>query len=894
MFRRPLVLVLLFLFAATGLTFAADPPAEQYTLPNGLTVILAPMPAAQRVAIVTGYQVGSADEPKGRSGFAHLFEHLMFEGTTAVPDYDAMIAALGADTNAFTEYDATTYYAVGQPKNLAKLLRLEADRMANLANAVTQADLDNQRDIVKNEMRQNTLDQPGAAARLQAMTALVGADHPYGHATIGSVADLDAATVADVQAFHRTYYVPSNAIVAITGKFDLAQARDIVEKTFGLVPARKAPPKVSGEPRLAAPVRLEFKDAVDQPTLLMMFNGPKDNTPEDLAAMMAYMVLSSDSGPLYSKLVHRDGIATAAGGYWDSRRLGGTFMFYGRAASGVDAAKLEAGLLAALKEAETEGLDKDQMQAAIASLNSHFDSTVADPHSYAMLLLAAAASTGDATSWRDQLEQASRITPEEALKVLRQIIATPAVTVIINPGARNTELPPVVAQSTGSAEPLAAAAHDDVVIPDLPELSSEAVVFPKPQAFTLANGMKMNVYSSADTSTTAMALVFPRGSTVTNGARKGLAELATDLRSRGAGTMTMAEMSLALDRAGARIGSDTTDHATMFTAAAPSKNLTKLTELFHLALTQPRFDATEWKTQIEQKAQSIEQRLRDPSNIANRAAAIAAFPKGAAEGEVSDPAKIRGFAMADAQAVFQQMLVPGEARLEVVTALAPEDVQKIVAPLLGAWTDGAETALDIPPWQRPIFGNREIIEHVPGATQAAIVMEFAAAEPFTPEAIASDVAMQIIGGGSSGRLYRALREDKGWSYGIYGGISGGEKNGGNALGYISTSVQADRTRDALAEIRRVLNAVTKEPITAVELNAALQDIRNQYAAVLETADGLLSTVAWSVLSGFELIDVERKLALFEAVKLGDVQKQAEAIAKREMITVIAGDTATMK
>ena len=894
MFRRPLVLVLLFLFAATGLTLAADPAAEQYTLPNGLTVILAPMPAAQRVAIVTGYQVGSADEPKGRSGFAHLFEHLMFEGTMAIPDYDATIAALGADTNAFTEYDATTYYAVGQPKNLPKLLRLEADRMANLANAVTQADLDNQRDIVKNEMRQNTLDQPGAAARLQAMAALAGVDHPYGHATIGSVADLDAATLADVQAFHRTYYVPSNAIVAITGKFNLAEARDLVEKTFGLVPKRKTPARVSGERKLPLPLRMEFKDAVDQPTLMMMFNGPKDNTPEDLAAMMAYMALSSDSGPLYSKLVHRDGIASAAGGYWDSRRLGGTFMFYARAASGVDAAKLEAGLLAALKEIDAEGLDKEQMQAAIASLNSYFDSTVADPHSYAMLLLSSAASTGDAKNWRAQLEKASKITPEEALAALRQITATPSVTVIINPGPRIAELPPVVALSTGSAEPLVAAANEEVSIPDLPELSSEAAAFPKPLAFTLANGMTLNVYASADTTTTAMALVFPRGSTVTNGARKGLAELAGDVRARGAGAMTMAALSLALDKAGARIGSDSTDHATLFTAAAPSKNFARLAELFHLAMTEPRFDATEWKTQIEQKAQSIEQRLRDPSNIANRAAAIAAFPKGAAEGEVSDPAKIRGFAMANAQAVFQQMLVPGEARLEVVTALAPEEILKIVAPLLGAWKDGAETALQMPPPQRPVFADREITEHVPGATQAAIVMEFATPEPFTPEAIASEIAMQILGGGSSGRLYRALREDKGWSYGIYGGVSSGERNGGNAMGYISTSVQADRTRDALAEIRRVLAAVKAEPITAAELNAALQDMRNQFSSVLETADGLLVTVSWSVISGFELADAERKLALFEAVKLGDVQIQAEALAKRQMITVIAGDTAVMK
>ena len=839
MFQRHLTLILLFLVLSAGRPSAAELTVEQYTLPNGLTVILAPMPAAQRVAIVAGYQTGSADEPKGRSGFAHLFEHLMFEGTTAIPDYDAVISALGAETNAFTEYDATTYYAVGQPKSLPKLLRLEADRMANLANAVTQQDLDNQRDIVKNEMRQNTLDQPGAAARLEAMAALTGPDHPYGHAPIGSVADLDAATLADVQAFHRTYYVPSNAIVAITGKFDLGVARELVEKTFGLVPKGAAPAKVGGEPKLAASVRLEFKDAVEQPTLMVLFNGPADNTQEDYAALMANMVLSSDSGPLYAKLVHRDGIASAAGVSWDARRLGGTFMLYARAASGVDATKLEAGLLAALKEVYAEGLGKDQMQAAIASITSYFDSTVADPLSYAMLLQGTAASTGDATNWRAQIDRAARVTAEEALAEVRRITAMPSVTAIINPGPRNADLPPVVAQSTGSAEPLVAAARGDVAIPDLPELSSETVAFPKPVAFTLANGMKMNVYQSADTTTTAMALVFPRGTTVTNGARKGLVELATDLRSRGAGTMTMAELSLALDTAGARINADTSGHATIFTAAAPTRNFAKLAELFTLAMTQPRFDAREWKTQVEQRAQTIEQRLRDPAIIANRAAVIAAYPEGAAEGEVSDAKKVRGFAMADAEAVFHAMLDPAEARLEVVTSLEPEEIMQVVAPLLGAWMDGPEAKLDVPSPHKPVFANREIVEYVPGATQTAIVMEFAAPEPLTPEAIANEIAMQVLGGGSSGRLYRALREDKGWSYGIYGGTSGGEKDGGNAMGYISTSVQADRTRDSLAEIRRVLRAVAAEPITAAELNATLQDIRSQYSSMLETADGLL-------------------------------------------------------
>jgi predicted Zn-dependent peptidase len=891
----PLALLFLALlaFCRPATATPADLPVEQYTLPNGLTVILAPMPAAQRVAIVAGYRVGSADEPPGRSGFAHLFEHLMFEGTNAIPEYDAVVSSLGAETNAFTEWDATTYYAVGQPKNLPKLLRLEADRMANLANAVTQDDLDNQRDIVKNEMRQNTLDQPGASARLQALANLAGPDHPYGHATIGSVADLDAATLADVQAFHRTYYVPSNAIVAIAGRFDMAVARQLVGQTFGLVPKGTHPAAAEGTMKLAASQRLEFKDAVEAPTLIQLWSGPRDNTREDVAAMVAGMVLGSDAGPVYAKLVHRDGLATAAGATWDSRRLGGTFMLYARAAKDVSPEKLEAGLAGVMKEIGAEGLSKEQMQAAIASIEGYLDSAVADPLSYALLLQGMAASTGTATDWLNYIAEASSITADEALAELRRITSGPGVAAIITPGPRNANLPPVVAQSTGSAEPLVAAARDDVVIPDLPELSFEAAAFPTPQSFTLSNGLAVNLYATGDTTTTAFALIVPHGTTVTNGPKKGLAELATEIRSRGAGTMTMSQFSLELDKIGARLSASTSDHATVITAGVSARNFAKAAEFLALAITSPRFDAREWQTQVEQRAQYIEQRLKDPSIVANRALAKASFPEGAAEGELSNPANVRAFAMADAEAVFRGILDPNSARLEVVTATPFEDVRKTFEAALGGWTKSGESLVS-PPAKAPRFAAREITEHVAGATQTAIVMQFAAPEPFTPEALASAVAMQVLGGSSSGRLYGALREEKGWSYGIYGGNTDGEKGLGDASGYISTSVQADRTTDSLAEIRRVLAEVKARPITEAEFNGALQEIRNQYAAVLETADGLLSTIAWSVSARFELSDVAKKLALYDAVTLAQVQAEAEAIASRSMITVIAGDRDTMK
>jgi zinc protease len=258
-----------------------DPNVTQYTLANGLTVILAPSRTAQSVSVVTQYNVGSANEAPGRSGFAHLFEHLMFEGTKAVPDFDKVVSGVGGDNNAFTQEDTTTYHMSGPKEALGLFLRLDADRMANLANAVSQEDLDNQRAIVLNEMRQNVLDQPGGAAHEQALAALYPAGHPYAHATIGSIADLGAAKLDDVVAFHRINYVPANAYVAVTGSFDIGKTKALIDQTFGLVPKSEKPKAIAPVLVEARARRLNFVDAVATPIVVMQWPGGLFETDRD-------------------------------------------------------------------------------------------------------------------------------------------------------------------------------------------------------------------------------------------------------------------------------------------------------------------------------------------------------------------------------------------------------------------------------------------------------------------------------------------------------------------------------------------------------------------------------------------------------------------------------------
>ena len=325
-------------------TEALDPNVTQYRLENGLTVILAPSKTAQSVVLVTRYGVGSADEAPGRSGFAHLFEHLMFEGTKAIPDFDKIISSAGAQNNAFTQEDATTYYMSGPKEALPVFLRLDADRMANLANAVNEEDLNNQRAVVLNEMRQNVLDRPGGSAREQSSTALFPQGHPYAHSPIGSIADLEAAKLNDVIAFHRASYVPSNAFVAITGGFDPVAARALIDQTFALVPRSATPQNSSAAQTEPKGQRLAFVDAVATPTISLSWPGPRGISKETVTNDMLGVALSVGKDSFDDRLIVQQGIASGAGAYWDDRELGGIFTLSASAAPGVSAEKLEAAL----------------------------------------------------------------------------------------------------------------------------------------------------------------------------------------------------------------------------------------------------------------------------------------------------------------------------------------------------------------------------------------------------------------------------------------------------------------------------------------------------------------------------------------------------------------------
>lgn len=282
-------------------------PYTRYELPNGLQVVLVEDHRLPQVVVDTWYKVGSKDESPGRSGFAHLFEHLMFMGTFRLPGsgFDQVMEAHGGWNNAWTMEDATNYYDVGPPNLLETFLWMEADRMQQLGQATNGEKLDLQREVVRNERRQSNEDRPYGMVEIELCTAMFPEGHPYAHSVIGSHEDLQAAAVADVQGFFATWYVPNNASLVVAGDFDSAAVKPLIEKYFGglgrgTLPARSAPAPVT-KPQKA---NVSITDQVDTPQLNLFWHSPAKYQPGDAEMeLVADLLGGGESSRLYRVLV---------------------------------------------------------------------------------------------------------------------------------------------------------------------------------------------------------------------------------------------------------------------------------------------------------------------------------------------------------------------------------------------------------------------------------------------------------------------------------------------------------------------------------------------------------------------------------------------------------------
>ncbi len=416
-------------------------PHERFVLPNGMPVLLHVDHTVPLVVVDVSYDVGSRSESPGRTGFAHLFEHLMFMGTRRAPTkmFDSWMESAGGSNNAWTSEDRTNYYDWGPPSALALMLWLEADRMRDVGPLMTQEKLDAQRDVVRNERRQSYENRPYGKADLELNSLLYPQGHPYHHPVIGSHADLEAAKVEDVRAFFTKFYDPANAALVVAGDFEPNALKPLIMQYFGSLATRGKPAVVAAPALapLASDVRKTETDDVELPRITLAWRSPAHLTADDAALdILANVLGQGPASRLHERFVVRDKSVQEVSAHQSSRALSSDFEIEIFAKKGTDLAKLERAVLDEVDKIVTKGIERDELERAKALVEHGFFQRIESVRERASLLALYETEARDHDFFQKDLQRYTSATQDSVKAVAAAVFKAPKVVLTVLPGAK--------------------------------------------------------------------------------------------------------------------------------------------------------------------------------------------------------------------------------------------------------------------------------------------------------------------------------------------------------------------------------------------------------------------------------------------------------------------------
>jgi zinc protease len=442
--RFPRILALLLALAAFPAPAIAQgtPLRVPYvidTLPNGLTVIIHEDRSVPVVTTNVWYHVGSGDERPGRTGFAHLFEHLMFMGSrnAPYPQFDRLLEAAGANNNGSTNPDRTNYYESGPTSALPLMLWLEADRLGWMLETMDAPKVDLQRDVVKNERRQSYENQPYGLAYENIVKAIYPAGHPYSWSTIGSMDDLSAASLEDVKEFFRTYYAPNNASIVVAGAVDPDSVKRAVRQMFGEIPRGPAITRPAPAPFTLRDTMVVLEDRVQLPRLYLAWHAVKEYSADDAALDIASYVLSgARNSRLTQALVYDRELATNASAFNSSKRLDGDFQVVATARPGITLDTLRDAIDAELRRLAAGGPTARELEQAKNAIEAQFLNRLEFTSAKADQLNAYYYATGNPDFFQQDLDRYRAVTAADVQRVVRQYLSGGRVTLSVVPQGR--------------------------------------------------------------------------------------------------------------------------------------------------------------------------------------------------------------------------------------------------------------------------------------------------------------------------------------------------------------------------------------------------------------------------------------------------------------------------
>jgi len=885
---------------------------EKYTLPNGLDVILHVDRSDPIVALAIQYHVGSNRETEGKTGFAHLFEHMMFQRSENVGEdqFFKIIQDAGGTLNGGTGNDATTYFEVVPKNALEKILWLESDRMGYMINTVTEKAFNIQQNVVQNEKRQSYDNQPYGFTSWVIATNLYPKGHPYSWTVIGEMEDLKNATVEDVKAFHGQWYVPNNATLVLAGDFDVEEAKKLIGKYFGEIPKGNEITDPKPQPvTLNETVKVYHEDNFAKAPQFRMIWPTVEDYNEDAYALnyLAELLSQGKKAPLYKVLEKEKKLSSSQYAYNSAQEIAGSFNIVVTGNEGVDLKEVESAINEAFTMFEDEGFTDDDVERIKAGLETGFYNGISSILGKSFQLAAYNEQRNDPSYYKTDLERTKAVSREDILRVYGKYIkgkpylATSFVpkgmTELVAEGSvKAGVVEETIAQATqveitGTEEEeivMTPASFDRSVMPaDGPD---PLLSLPAVWDTSLANGIRIFGIEHHELPLVQFNLVLKGGHYLDQPEKAGVAYLVSELMMEGTKRKTPLELEEAIDRLGARINMSTSNTTITISANSLVRNYDSVLALVKEILLEPRWDAEEFELAKSRVMNALKRQKASPNALATNAFNKLIYGSDHIfsldrQGTIETVASIT---LDDLKAYYDAHFSPSVASFLVAGDIQPAKVIESLQPLSEAWLPKEVTfpEYSLP---EPLNASKVFFVDVPGAKQSVIQIGYLALARTSPDFYPATVMNYKLGGSFSGEVNMILREEKGYTYGARTRFSGTEIPGP----FLATaSVRSSATGESVQIFKDVMEKY-RNGITEQELEFTKNALIKSNALDFETLGALIGMLSNIALYDLPFDYVKNEESVVQQMTLSTHKELADKyIVPDKMFYVVAGDAET--
>jgi zinc protease len=908
-----LIAALLFTSNTQAQDFSVD--FEKFTLDNGLEVIFHEDKSDPVVAVALTFHVGSAREKEGKTGFAHLFEHLLFleSENLGKGGLDKMSSRIGGSgANGSTSRDRTNYFQTVPNDALEKMIWAEADKLGFFINTVTEAVVAKEKQVVKNEKRQGVDNRPYGHVNYVVGKNLYPESHPYNWQVIGSLEDLQNATLADVKEFYNKWYVPNNATLVIAGDFDFEQAKAWIHKYFDEIPRGEEITPLEDQPAsLSETKKLFYEDNFARLPELRLTYPAVDIYHEDSYALdiLTELLASGKKAPLNQVLIDEKELTSGVFFFSNNSEIAGEMSLIVRAFPNTDLNEVHSAVFEAFERFEEEGFTDSDLDRIKAGIETQFYNGLSSVLGKAFNLAQYNIFAGDPGYINEDIQKTLAVTKEDVMRVYEQYIkgknyiATSFVPMgqadLALDGSIPAEVVEEVIAESGADEQFelpeeteyerTPSSFDRTVEP--PYGNSPELAVPEVWSFTLDNGIPVHGITNSELPIVQFELRIKGGLMLEDMEKIGVSNLLAEVMTRGTANKTPEELEEAIDELGASINIRSGRQAITISGNTLARNFEATMALVEEMLLQPRWDETEFNLAKQSTLSAIAAQSADPNSIASNTFNSVVYGEDniLSKNPIGTINTVESITLDDLKTYYEANMSPSVADFMVVGAINEQEVNKVLRGLEENWS-GADVQIPEFVKPEPIAEPTVYFYDVPGAKQSVLNFGYLAMPETDPDYYPATVMNYILGGGGfASRFTQELREGKGYTYGIRSGFAGNELPGAFQ---ISSGVRTNVTLESAALVKQIMEEYPST-FTEADLATTKSFLLKSNARRFETLGAKLNMLYNVSTYGWEPDYVKEREQIVRDITIEDISELAREYANpNTMIYVVVGDAET--